>query len=71
MSLTKLWMKLGTEKKMMFNTPQQGWQCPLCNRVYAPTTHMCFYCPPKVESASNTSPLVQNTHSTFLTEKDK
>ena len=23
---------------------QQGWQCPICKRVYSPTTCMCFYC---------------------------
>lgn len=23
---------------------QQGWQCPLCYRVYSPTTPMCFTC---------------------------
>lgn len=23
---------------------QQGWQCPICGRVYSPTTAMCFYC---------------------------
>ena len=22
----------------------QGWQCPVCKRVYSPTTMMCFYC---------------------------
>jgi hypothetical protein len=22
----------------------QGWQCPCCLRVYAPTTPMCFTC---------------------------
>lgn len=22
----------------------QGWQCPICGRVYSPTTPMCFYC---------------------------
>lgn len=22
----------------------QGWQCPVCGRVYSPTTSMCFYC---------------------------
>lgn len=22
----------------------QGWQCPCCGRVYAPTTPMCFTC---------------------------
>lgn len=23
---------------------QQGWQCPICKRVYSPFTQMCFYC---------------------------
>ena len=23
---------------------QQGWQCPICGRVYSPATAMCFYC---------------------------
>ena len=23
---------------------QQGWQCPICKRVYSPTTIMCLYC---------------------------
>ena len=22
----------------------QGWQCPICKRVYSPTTLMCMYC---------------------------
>ena len=22
----------------------QGWQCPLCKRVYSPYTPMCYYC---------------------------
>ena len=22
----------------------QGWQCPVCKRVYSPTTPMCYYC---------------------------
>ena len=35
---------------------QQGWQCPCCNKVYSPTTQMCFYCPPKVTAASNSTP---------------
>lgn len=21
-----------------------GWQCPVCGRVYSPTTMQCFYC---------------------------
>lgn len=23
---------------------RQGWQCPICKRVYSPHTTMCFYC---------------------------
>ena len=23
---------------------QQGWQCPICKRVYSPFTFMCYYC---------------------------
>lgn len=23
---------------------RKGWQCPICGRVYSPTTTMCFYC---------------------------
>ena len=23
---------------------QQGWQCPICKRVYSPFTSMCLYC---------------------------
>lgn len=23
---------------------QQGWQCPICKRVYSPFTPMCYYC---------------------------
>lgn len=22
----------------------KGWQCPICGRVYSPSTPMCFYC---------------------------
>ena len=22
----------------------QGWQCPVCGRVYSPTSPMCLYC---------------------------
>lgn len=27
----------------MLGAPQ-GWQCPICKRIYSPTTPMCFYC---------------------------
>lgn len=26
------------------NAAAQGWQCPICGRVYSPTTLFCLYC---------------------------
>ena len=23
---------------------RQGWQCPICKRIYSPFTPCCFYC---------------------------
>lgn len=34
---------------------QQGWQCPICGRVYSPTTLMCISCPPKTTTAAGTA----------------
>ena len=34
--------------------PQQGWQCPICGRVYSPTTMMCLYCGNGEEFVSTT-----------------
>ena len=34
----------------------QGWQCPICKTVYAPTTPMCFRC------SGNASPITCDTH---------
>ena len=35
---------------------QQGWQCPICQRVYSPTTCMCFTCgKQEVKTTDNTS----------------
>lgn len=27
-----------------FSFAQQGWQCPICKRVYSPFTPSCFCC---------------------------
>lgn len=27
-----------------FNFAPQGWQCPVCKRVYAPSTPWCYFC---------------------------
>lgn len=34
-------------------TPR-GWQCPLCSKVYSPTTPMCFTCPQTTKAQSHT-----------------
>jgi hypothetical protein len=34
---------------------QQGWQCPVCKHVFSPSTPVCFYCPPKTETTTNTT----------------
>lgn len=33
----------------------KGWQCPICGRVYSPTTSMCFYCGNKEIANQQTS----------------
>ena len=33
---------------------QQGWQCPICRRVYSPMTVMCLYCGDRKPSTSTT-----------------
>lgn len=32
----------------------QGWRCPVCGRVYSPTTPMCFYCSNKEGTVQTT-----------------
>jgi hypothetical protein len=35
--------------------PRQGWQCPVCKRVYAPDFPMCVQCGPKRTTTITTS----------------
>lgn len=42
-------MNIGDFEKI---PPQQGWQCPICGRVYSPTTTMCFYCGNETQTTS-------------------
>lgn len=32
----------------------QGWQCPICKRVYSPTTPWCYFCGGKSTTTSTT-----------------
>lgn len=41
-----------------YSFAQQGWQCPICKRVYSPLTPVCFYC--GGESKTWTSTGVEN-----------
>ena len=34
---------------------EQGWQCPLCKRIYAPSTPMCPYCGGNMKVKTTTS----------------
>lgn len=34
---------------------QQGWQCPVCKRVYSPFTPCCFYCGEEGMTKTSTS----------------
>lgn len=38
---------------------QQGWQCPICKRVYSPITPMCWYCGNNVTKTSNDTSVVE------------
>lgn len=37
------------------NIAPQGWQCPICKRVYSPTTPMCTYCGGEQKTVTTTS----------------
>lgn len=32
---------------------QQGWQCPICKRIYSPFTIMCYYCSGESKTSTN------------------
>lgn len=45
----------GGARKLIEEAPSvkmviQGWQCPVCKRVYSPYTEKCSYCGPEQES---------------------
>ena len=40
------YMKLGA---------QQGWQCPLCNRIFGPFVQECLYCKKKEYTLTSTA----------------
>ena len=38
-----------------FNWAPQGWQCPVCRRVYSPTTPWCYFCGNETYTTSTTT----------------
>jgi len=38
----------------LVQTAQQGWQCPVCQRVYSPATVMCMSCPQPTITTTDT-----------------
>lgn len=35
---------------------RQGWQCPICKRIYSPFTPCCFYCGGEAIIETSTNP---------------
>lgn len=49
---------------------QQGWQCPICNRIYSPQTSICLYCNKERSTfaSTKTNPLVINDLSPYISD---
>lgn len=58
-----------------YNFIQQGWQCPLCKRVYSPSTPCCFTCGAegmtKTTTDIDTSVVAETTFDDYLKEQLK
>lgn len=44
-----------------FDWGPQGWRCPVCGRVYSPTTPMCFYCSNKEGTVQTTGTSINDS----------
>ena len=58
---------------------EQGWQCPICKRVYAPSVPMCFYCGGDAKITTKVEPNLEeikldteigDNHRTDITSKE-
>ena len=50
---------------------QQGWQCPICKRVYSPNTPMCWYCGGAAQTTTTASTSLANILNKHLSQEDK
>lgn len=54
--------------------PEQGWQCPLCKRIYNPRQEMCLYCGgegKKVSDITKTDPRLSDLNTVTTPYIDK
>lgn len=42
------------------STPNKGWQCPQCNKIYSPNTYECHACNNKPLNPPNYVPYIEN-----------
>lgn len=61
-------MKIGDFERM---PAQQGWQCPICGRVYSPTAMMCLYCGNEEEIVSTNYTIDYSHHESTTKTEDK
>ena len=48
-----------------FNFVPQGWECPKCGRVYAPSSPMCWFCPTQTTTTTNIPGMTAGTDNTL------
>ena len=48
----------------------QGWQCPICKRVYSPMTPSCYFCPEKMDITITTTATNATTETTVGDTKE-
>lgn len=66
-----------------YNLAQQGWQCPICKRVYSPFTPCCLYCGAEGMAKTSTGwvehqndpyqrpDLTSTGHASYIIQQDK
>ena len=60
-------MPIKTEEWHTVDFAPQGWQCPICKRVYSPMTPMCYFCGGKTETwSTSTNEDIETARNTAL-----
>jgi hypothetical protein len=53
-----------------FSGVPQGWQCPVCKRVYSPSTPCCYFCGNETTTVSTSSEFITGLN-TGLNDSEK